>query len=219
MDASSLSLAAASLGTDVHIWQVPWNGVSAEALFRPWLAAYASVDASSLSVVRGPHGKPWLEAPFDDLSFSWSHSGDQALLAVGRGEPGFQLGVDIERVRARPRVLALAERFFSADEFVLLSARDEPERLDGFLALWTAKEAVLKANGGGLSYGLHRASFRMEGGVAAPEQFDGEIAPADAWCVRSLEVGRGFVASVAWRGVARTVRFMNGEPAVFTTAP
>ncbi|TCV92880.1 4'-phosphopantetheinyl transferase [Luteibacter rhizovicinus] len=210
---------AATLGSDVHVWCVPWRGVSAEALFRPLIAAYASVPADDLPIVRGEHGKPWLSAPLGELAFSWSHSGDTALCAIARGDAGFELGVDIERVRPRPRLLALAERFFSPSEAALLRSCTEETRLDMFLALWTSKEAVLKAHGGGLSYGLHRASFHVVEGRAHPVAFDGAIAPATAWTVQPLDVRAGFAGAIAWRGASRTVRLMTQDTEPFPSTP
>ncbi|EQD33870.1 4'-phosphopantetheinyl transferase [mine drainage metagenome] len=50
--------------------------------------------------------------------------------------------------------MALAQRHFTAAETDILHSLPEAERLQAFYALWTAKEAVLKAAGVGISYGL-----------------------------------------------------------------
>jgi 4'-phosphopantetheinyl transferase len=157
-------------------------------------------------VVRGEHGKPQLPPPFSTLGFNWSHSGERALFAIGRGVEGFEVGVDIERIRARPRALELAARFFAPAETAALSALPVGKQLHAFLRLWTAKEAVLKAHGGGISYGLHRVEFALGNTSVEPVAFDGEIAPASAWCVEALDLGTDCFAAVAWRGAGRTVR-------------
>lgn len=193
--------------TEIHIWRSTWSGGAGEAAFARLIGAYAGTDAPAIE--RGEHGKPYLRAPFDTIGFNWSHSGDIALLAVGRGAPGFELGIDVETVRPRPRALELSRRFFAPDETDALAARDGDERLAGFIRLWTAKEAVLKAHGGGLSYGLHRASFRLDDDVATPVAFDGEIAPASAWQVHALDLAPGVVSAVAWRGEPRRVRIFT----------
>jgi 4'-phosphopantetheinyl transferase len=189
---------------EIHVWQTSWTSGQGELPFMSLLAAYAGPDAPAM--VRGEHGKPHFPAPFGTLGFNWSHSGDRALFAVGRGGGGFELGVDIERVRPRPRALELATRFFAPDETAMLAALPEKRRLDGFLRLWTAKEAVLKANGGGLSYGLHRVAFALGDAAVTPVAFEGEIAPASAWHVEALDMGSGCVAAVAWRGGERRIR-------------
>jgi 4'-phosphopantetheinyl transferase len=189
---------------EIHVWQTRWVAGTGESPFLALLAAYAGPHAPP--VERGEHGKPRFPAPFDHLGFNWSHSGDKALFAIGRGGRCFELGVDIERVRPRARALELAARFFAPDETNLLEALPADARLHGFLRLWTAKEAVLKANGGGLSYGLHRAAFSLADDAVTPVAFEGEIAPASDWRVASLEAGTACVAAVAWRGSERSIR-------------
>ncbi|SEM54943.1 4'-phosphopantetheinyl transferase [Luteibacter sp. UNCMF331Sha3.1] len=189
---------------EIHIWRSTWSGGAGEAAFARLIGGYAGTDAPAIA--RGEHGKPFLPAPFDSLGFNWSHSGDIALLAVGRGAPGFQLGIDVETVRPRPRALELSRRFFAPDETDALAAREGDERLGAFIRLWTAKEAVLKAHGGGLSYGLHRASFRLDGDGIIPFAFEGEIAPASRWQVHPLALGADVMSAVAWRGEPRRIR-------------
>jgi 4'-phosphopantetheinyl transferase len=190
--------------SEIHIWRCRWAGGAGEAAFASLLAGYAGAGAPPIA--RGEHGKPHFPAPFDTLGFNWSHSGDIALLAVGRGPAGFEVGVDVETVRSRPRALELSRRFFDPCETAFLEALPAERQLAGFLTLWTAKEAVLKAHGGGLSYGLHRVSFRLRGGVAEPNSFDGDIAPAVAWCVQPVDLAPGIVSATAWRGHPRHVR-------------
>lgn len=189
---------------EIHIWRTRWSGGAGEVAFASLLAAYAGPGAPAIE--RGERGKPCFPPPFDTLGFNWSHSGDVAVLAVGRGQAGFEVGVDVETMRPRARALELSKRFFAPDETALLVALPEAERLGGFLTLWTAKEAVLKAHGGGLSYGLHRVSFSLPGGVATPGHFEGDVGPAPGWRVQPLLLGDGLVSAVAWRGHERNVR-------------
>lgn len=194
-----------ALGHDeIHIWRTRWSGGAGEVAFASLLAAYAG--PGSPPIERGEHGKPHFPPPFDALGFNWSHSGDVALLAAGRGPGSFEVGVDVETVRPRARALELSRRFFAPDETAMLEALPDVERLMGFLSLWTAKEAVLKAHGGGLSYGLHRVSFSLSAGVATPAHFEGDVGPASGWRVRPLALGDGLVSAVAWRGHERRVR-------------
>jgi 4'-phosphopantetheinyl transferase len=189
---------------EIHVWRSTWTSGSGDVPFGALLGAYAGSGAPP--VERGTHGKPRFSAPFDTLGFNWSHSGDVALFAIGRGPSAFEVGVDVERVKARARAIELANRFFAADETEALRALGPDDLLAGFLRLWTAKEAVLKAHGGGLSYGLHRVAFALSGSQVVPHLFDGEIAPASAWQVRPLSLGDELVAATAWRGGDRTVR-------------
>jgi 4'-phosphopantetheinyl transferase len=195
---------------EIHVWRTSWSGGAGEIAFASLLAAYAGAGAPPIA--RGEHGKPYFPPPFDALGFNWSHSGDVALLAVGRGAAGFEVGVDVETVRPRARALELSRRFFDPSETAVLEALPDSGLLAGFLTLWTAKEAVLKAQGGGLSYGLHRAAFKLRDGLAEPGSFDGDIAPASAWCVQALDLAPALVSAVAWRGRKRQVRVFTFPP-------
>lgn len=71
-----------------------------------------------------------------------SHSGGWVVLASGARGP---LGVDVEAVRPRVGVERIAARFFTPAEHACLAACAEPGRTLLFYALWTAKEARIKA--------------------------------------------------------------------------
>lgn len=71
-----------------------------------------------------------------------SHSGGWVVLAAGARGP---LGVDVEAVRPRAGVERIAARFFTPAEHACLAACAEPGRTLLFYALWTAKEARIKA--------------------------------------------------------------------------
>jgi 4'-phosphopantetheinyl transferase len=196
----------------VYLWRVPWQRRNARDGALPLVANLLGVPVGLLVMHVGEHGKPRLAPPFGHVGFSWSHSGDEALLAVGVGLP--ELGVDLERHRPRRSALELARRFFAPAEADALAAMAGAAQLAGFLALWTAKEAVLKAHGGGLVYGLHRVAFTLgRHGEVRPDRFDGEIGPVHRWQVTPLDLGADRFAHVAWAGPARELIFMNAaEP-------
>ena len=77
-----------------------------------------------------------------------SHSGSVALVAVAAG--GVPIGVDVEVVRSRRNLDALAARVLAPDVYDRWRARPDDERLRAFLQEWTAKEAYLKAIGVGI---------------------------------------------------------------------
>lgn len=189
--------------TCVHVWRLPHRRGDDRSVLAALLAAYLGVPAATLAFVTGPHGKPALAPPHDRLAFSWSHSGEYALAAVGRD---VALGVDLEQIRPRPRALELAERYFAAEEAAALRAlSDEEGRTRAFFALWTAKEAVLKALGRGLAFGPARVAFALEVGGPRPLAFAGEAAPATAWQLHALAPAAGYVGALAWRGEPRRV--------------
>ncbi|MCX7899762.1 MAG: 4'-phosphopantetheinyl transferase superfamily protein [Methylocystis sp.] len=108
----------------------------------------------------GAHGKPYLvDAPID-LRFSLSHTRGMVAVAIAKGA---EIGVDVEGPRGVSDAMKLAERYFTTPEVALL--RDTPEgdaRREIFLRIWTLKEAVIKAVGEGLVFGLERFSVRTD---------------------------------------------------------
>ena len=127
--------------------------VATRALLRKVLAFYTGLPSGSLEFARRAQGKPYLvNSP---LYFNLSHSGNFAALAVSTvGE----IGIDIETIRLR-NFLAIAERYYHADELQQLLATPEEEQEQLFFKLWTLKEAFFKATGGGISSGLDKAVF------------------------------------------------------------
>ncbi len=177
-------------------WGPHRHGTPAEALARPWLAAALAVPPASLALPRDPHGRPRLDVPGFDAS--WSHSGERLLVALGAG---VRVGADLELLRPRPRALALAERFFTPAETATLAALPPAALEAGFVRLWCAKEAVLKAHGRGLAFGLDRLEFAPEGDgwrLAACDPALGE--PAD-WTLHAFAPMPGYLASLAWRAM------------------
>ena len=150
-------------------------------------------------LARDPSGRPRLLAPHQDHDTGWSHSGEQLLLALGRG---VTLGVDLERLRPRPRALELADRFFAPGEAGRLQALAPERRELAFLRLWCAKEAVLKAHGQGLSFGLHRLEFIPDGDDEhAPLRLlasDPELGAASDWQLHEWIPAPGYLAALAW---------------------
>lgn len=209
--ASPASVAASLEPDAVHVWLLPYPRDSGRAPLRKLLGAYLGLPAEQIGFEAGPHGRPACAAASSaGLDFNWSHSGAYALAAVARSLP--ELGIDIEIPHPRQRAMALAKRFFAPAEHLAL-ARLGPEAIEsGFLRLWTAKEAVLKALGEGLQYGLHRVAFAMQDADIRPAAFEGEAAPAQAWTLHALPVAPAF-ACMAWRGGARNVHlFREASP-------
>jgi 4'-phosphopantetheinyl transferase len=142
-------------GTDlapVHVWLKPVGRDQRSAAHALLLelagTLLAGTGSEGVPVLRhdaagGPH--------VDPLGVSISHS--QRLVAVAAGLPG-PVGIDLEDRHPRT-VTALAQRWFTPAELAWMSV--QPEELEAFLHLWTAKEAVGKALGTGLrSAGLSR---------------------------------------------------------------
>lgn len=187
---------------EVHVWHLRRPRGSGREPLLSLLARYLDVSPTAVRLVEGEHGRPALDTGHGDvLDFNWSHSGEQALVALARG---VSPGIDLEQLRPRANALKIAQRFFTAEEAEWLQALDEDERSAAFLDLWTAREAVLKALGHGIAFGLDRLSFRRDPAGLVLQQLDGED-PA-AWQLHRLDSGGDAFAMLAWRGAPRRIR-------------
>jgi 4'-phosphopantetheinyl transferase len=176
-------------------WSPYRHGMPAETLVRPWLASALGAPANALALPRDAHGRPRLEPPHGDSDVSWSHSGECLLVALGTG---VRLGADLEHLRPRPRALALAERFFTAAETMALAALPAAMQELAFVQLWCAKEAVLKAHGRGIAFGLDRLEFAARGHAWVLAACDPALGrPAD-WTLHSFAPMPGYLATLAW---------------------
>ncbi|BDU15038.1 4'-phosphopantetheinyl transferase superfamily protein [Lysobacter auxotrophicus] len=169
----------------------------AEPLARQWLAAELGTEVGTLPLTRDARGRPRLDGDFAGWDCNWSHSGDGLLIALGRE---VRIGIDLERVRPRGRALDLAQRFFTAPELAWLHAAPSAAVRDhGFLRLWCAKEAVLKAHGHGISFGLHRLRFAESPDGLRLVECDPELGQADDWSLQELRPAPEYLGALAWR--------------------
>lgn len=194
-------IAAALHNDSLHIWRLAYRRERQRMPLRALLALYLRVPADAVEMIEGAHGRPELVDPWrGSLGFNWSHSGETALIAVTRGGAP---GIDVERLVFRPRTMALAKRFFHPEETAALASLPEPQRQRAFFELWTAKEAVLKAMGRGIAFGLHRLKFAVSPAPTRLLWLEGD--DAAQWQVQSLPIDAGHVAAVAWRGPSKRV--------------
>jgi 4'-phosphopantetheinyl transferase len=120
--------------------------VAARGLLRCALGELLSVAPGRIELWYSPTGKPSLTG--ESLEINLSHSGLAAVLAVSSDGP---VGIDVEVIREVPDALALADRFLPAPEGLALRSCPPADRSALFLRFWTAAEALLKADGAGLS--------------------------------------------------------------------
>jgi 4'-phosphopantetheinyl transferase len=199
---------------EIHLWFFPiWAGstsaVADSAGLRALLAGYLECAPGDVTTERDQHGKPRLLNP--GLEFNLSHSGGAVLVGVSRTQA---LGVDLEIARRPRKALELARRYFHADEVAALAALPEARRQAAFLRLWSCKEALLKAQGRGIAFGLHRVVFALDnaGDVTGLQAIDDK--PAPAWHIRRIDPLANAVAALAWHGPECSVRAFKVRPPV-----
>ncbi|HSS08042.1 MAG TPA: 4'-phosphopantetheinyl transferase superfamily protein [Rhodanobacteraceae bacterium] len=196
---------------EIHLWRLVLDATlkpreitaAAHAFLGRLLMRYAGAERVP-DIARSERGKPYAPA-HPDIDFNLSHAREHVLIAIARRQP---IGVDLERVDRQIEIEDLARRFFAPAEADALEALPAPMRLVAFLRLWTCKEAVLKALGEGISFGLERVAFALDA-AGMPLGLAGLAAeaghPAD-WQLALLEPAPGFLGAVAWRGGPRRIR-------------
>ena len=142
----------------------------------------------SVEIQKDTRGRPYLVDNEHDVN--WSHSGDLIAIAWSITK---RVGVDIEKIRPRARWLEIAGRFFAESE---ISDLKNQNSLIAFLQLWCLKEAVVKAHGHGISYGLEKVLFEWR------DAWYLQKLPPDigtGWHAELIEVPEGYVGALAWR--------------------
>ena len=176
--------------------------ITARAALRRVLGERLGRDPESLAFTLGPHGKPDLDPP-SSLKFNLSHSGDTIVIALTEG---IELGVDVEELGRVTPTERLARRFFAEREARAVEEAVEADRNRVFFHCWTAKEAVLKATGSGLTVPVREVEVDPD--PDAPPRIvalGGDEAEAARWTLLRHEVpGRG-IATIALRGTVRRI--------------
>jgi 4'-phosphopantetheinyl transferase len=165
--------------------------VAARIALRVVLGSYLGMAPQKVELAYLEDGKPQLADPLlaAKLQFNLSHSGAWMLLALSRGLP---LGVDIERLRPLSAQGWALAQLFNAGEREVLSVVPQARREEAFIAAWTLKEAVGKADGRGIraqadTTDLLRAWFSQEdaqpcrNGILAGYQI-AHFSPAPGYC-------------------------------------
>lgn len=136
---------------------------------------HPDISPSQWQFTVGRYGKPAIRNPLArPLHFSLSHCKGMVALAICR-EP--LVGVDVENHHALADVSAVMPAALTADEQAYVSAQESQQRAR-FYAIWTMKEAWLKATGDGLTQPLAALNVAVsEGGECRVTAAPG-IAPA-----------------------------------------
>ena len=175
---------------------------------RRILSEVTGIERLAVPIREGAHGKPHLaghgpsHVDLPPLRFSLTHSGERFIIALALN---MDPGVDVERIRPRRDLARLMRRFFSQSERDAVA--EAPDPLLAFYRVWTRKEAIIKADGRGVSLGLDR--FDVSAGeppVLLDARWEGAAAgEAAQWSLHPLAAGAGHVAALAVRRPAASV--------------
>ncbi|MBS7706949.1 4'-phosphopantetheinyl transferase family protein [Chelatococcus asaccharovorans] len=167
--------------------------VTAHGLLRAALGMKLACHPASVSLVRKPSGQ-WI-CEGRGLHVSLAHSGKRVAVAIADGA----VGIDIEEMTGGD-VLALARDWLTPAEAAVVAKAGPAAMEPLFLRYWTAKEAVLKAAGTGLSVPL--ADFCVAPPGPRPQPIT-QLKPHAALAglaVASLPAPDGYVAALSLPG-------------------
>lgn len=179
--------------------------VAAHGSLRIILARYLEERPDKLEFKLEHRGKPCLAGDHSagNLKFNLSHSAELALLAIAND---CEVGVDLEEVRDVKEMEQLAERFFHPTEVgdIMLAAN----RNEAFFRHWTAKEAVLKAFGSGITERLDHFQVPPSGTASGWVDVSGmpSFNKASRCWVTRLSPCETFEAAIAFLGPERSVQ-------------
>lgn len=165
------------------------------------LAQYLNASPNEIEISFKDKGKPFLkDAP---ITFNLSHTKEMALLAVSHN---IEIGIDIEKIKDTDNFMPIAKRFFHPNEYQAIEKiNDREQQLTYFFKLWTAKEAILKATGEGISGGLERFFINLDSSQAT------ELKHSHLNTIKlfSLQTPTSYVAHLAMMGVSRPIFYKN----------
>lgn len=149
---------------------------------------------AALEFLQNASGKPFLEDC--DLHFNVSHSHGISLIGLRQGGT---LGVDVEPLKDLTSRESLARRWFHPAEVTQLEALGWD--IQTFFSIWTAKEAVVKALGTGLGFGMDEVWIHLnpKGHLVLKQLGKTREIPAE-WNLDSRKLHEKQVASVAYQG-------------------
>jgi len=170
-------------------WQAMPAGAHAQDIAADWLRDIAGTAAAD-GLHRDVRSRPRLAQG----DISWSHSHGRLLIAYSEHA---RIGVDVESHSRHTDPLRIARRFFAEEEIAALEALAGDARRSAFLRLWCAKEAVLKADGRGIAFGLHKLVFEVAGGALRMQRCDPALGHVDDWRLHVIEPEPDYIAVLA----------------------
>lgn len=132
-------------------------------LLRELLGTQLGVEPGALRFVTNAWGKPALvaDAGWTPLEFNLSRTRQAVAVAWSTAAV---VGVDVEHQRPLGDLDGVARQVMHPREWALWEALPAERRVDWFYTLWTAKEAVMKCAGYGMS--LTPSHFEVDPGIA-----------------------------------------------------
>lgn len=167
-------------------------------ILRVILSKYISEDPNDILINYTPAGKPILSDA--EIQFNISHSGDFLICGISLIN---RIGLDIQEIYSISSLDRIINNFFSPAEIQYLRTLPSRETYqEHFFAIWTAKEAYLKAVGDGIQGSFNQLSIIPESAALLNFRLDHPDLNAEdrQWAINTLEIAQGYRAAMAING-------------------
>ncbi|WP_435261631.1 4'-phosphopantetheinyl transferase family protein [Tenacibaculum sp. nBUS_03] len=156
-------------------WQDAYTYLYGKLLLKKSMLQFG-YDYSLESIKTTEHGKPYFEN--SSFSFNISHSEEYVVCAISNDEK-VNLGIDIEKVKP-----------IKIDGFSAVFSPEEKKEIDSynkFYTCWTRKEAIVKADGRGLTIPLNTINT-----LKLSTKLDNE-----KYYLSKVDINEGYIAHIA----------------------
>lgn len=171
--------------------------VTGRRSLRFLISKYLSVNPLDIEIVAERGKKPFIRYPDTHVRFNISHSGQWVVVALSYEE----LGIDIEKINLTFDYSILLEDHFTFAEQRFVVNAEVPAT--AFYCLWTRKEALLKAAGGGLQEKLNVVSVLDEQNFAEFHK--------KKWKISSFSLSADYSVSLAYCGSPEEIGYFDGS--------
>jgi 4'-phosphopantetheinyl transferase len=183
--------------------------VLARASLRTLLGHALELDPLEVPIYESSHGKP--ETPAMNgrsVSYNVAHSQGTILIALCRRGT---VGVDVEHLDRATDIMEVAQFSFTPNEIAKLAALEDPDqRKLAFYRCWTQKEAIIKADGRGLSLSLSTFDVPIHSARSAPIRI--AETPDDAeklYFVSEILLGDQAVGAIALESIRYRINMLT----------
>lgn len=124
--------------------------IMVHGVLRLMLGRHLGISPQAVKITYNSFGRPYISGYSRQVFFNLSHSSGISVLAF---DPGYEIGVDVERIDDEFEYESIVNIFFSKREIRYIQQVKEKSR-NRFYEIWTRKEAFLKAEGIGITENL-----------------------------------------------------------------
>lgn len=179
--------------------------VLGRAAIRGAFSSEFGIEPSQVRIALSRAGKPYIASPAKQFEFNISHGDGIVIIAWSRS---CQVGVDVESIEQSLPVDEISGIAFSESECAILANTSTAKRQETFLRIWVRKEAVIKAEGRGISDELRRFSVahQSDSGPVWPSMLR-YPATKRMWKIEEFLLARKYIVGLAMPALSEGVAF------------